>query len=225
MPFYFTEAIFLKNKPEVNKNPAPEIIHEKIKVHSLGERKHLLLVDESVISFRDQKLSLQDVTHFKFGLRAIQVYRFTLGWQYQLSIVTPSDYLEIKLTVLFKIQNQYFTALSHQIVDAIWPPIGERLFKRTVALLKAGGKWDVGNCQFSKAGIIITQSTGFSRKQYQLPWTEVSYEKKYDRLVINSKYTPGIWTNLYFLEHWNVDIAMNILDWLLEEDGINQLDS
>lgn len=200
-----------------------ERIDKNIKVHSFGEKKHTLTADEHVLSFNGQVIFLKDVTHFKFGLQPIQVYRFAVAWKYQLSLKTATQQLDIIFKSYFNLRNRYFYKLFHHLSDIVWQQIGDRLFQETVALLTAGGVWQVGNCRLSKEGIRISRPGLRAEQQHLLPWADVSYEKKHDRLVINSKSNPGFWTNLYYLEHWNVDTAMNVLDWLLEEDGLRQL--
>jgi hypothetical protein len=74
---------------------------------------------------------------------------------------------------------------------------------------------DIGKCQVSERGIT------WSGKLIQ--WSDLSYQKNYNRLTINSKSNLKVYTNLYYLENFNVDVLLGILHWIYKGDGIQQL--
>jgi hypothetical protein len=184
-----------------------------------------LSVNKETIRFGETTIRREEITEIKYWIGGIQFYRFLVGRWYHIGLKTPANQVNIILKVYLGIGNDYFSDLCSRIIDEIWEPVTDRLYNKNKELLLAGGTMLVGTCQVSKAGILINRSNGFSSKQKRISWDDLDYEKKYDRLVLNSKSDPGAWVNLYFQHTWNIDILMTLLDWVTKENGLAELQS
>lgn len=198
-------------------------MNEIIKVSSLGEKNKRLIIDDKVFSFNDQKIPFNQVTGLKYGVSLMPFYRFSVGRKYHIGLKTPTDQVDLVLRSYFRMSNSYLQSIYNQIIELIWEPVTDQLLSQSMDLLLTGQTFGVGNCRISKAGIVINKDAGLTKKPQLISWDDLSYEEKYDRLVLNSKNNQSIWTNLYFLDNWNVDILMAILDWLYKEDGLAEL--
>jgi hypothetical protein len=201
--------------------PVSEDLHEKIRMNSFGERIHLLFLNSTQLILNDTKINLTEISHFKFGVKIWQLGMFPVGRSYYISLKTPTQKLNLVLRSFFGIRDGYLAKLYERLADNISLKIGERLFREAVTVLKTGNSFNIGPCTVDKQGISLRTSP--SNNLPLIPWHDLSYAKKYDRLVINSKSKRQIWFNLYFLEHWNVEVLMDVLDWLFEEGGLPEL--
>lgn len=198
-------------------------MYEIIKVNSFGAKSKTLRIADQILSFDNQNVSLDQVTGLKYGVSLMLFYRFSLGRSYQISLQTPTSQVDIVLRSYFQISNHYLQHLYQQILELIWEPVADRLLRESTQLLLSGQILRVGNCALSQAGIVLNKAAGLTKKPQLITWDELSYEAKYDRLVLNSKNNPALWTNVYFLDTWNGDILLAILDWLYQENGLAEL--
>jgi hypothetical protein len=205
--------------------PVAEDIEEEIKLDSFGERIHTVVLHKNQLLFDDTRITLTAVSHFKFGVKIIQFGMFPVGRRYQIDLKSPEKEFSLVFRTYLGLGNKYFNRLFERLVDGIWLRIGERLFREAVALISGDKTFTIGSCTVSRQGIILNQDTPLAKKQHLVLWNELSYEKKYNRLVINSKVNHRIWANLYFLDDWNVDVLMDVLDWLFKEGGLAELEN
>jgi alpha-D-ribose 1-methylphosphonate 5-triphosphate synthase subunit PhnG len=195
---------------------------EKVRLHPFGVRKYLLSVDHHGLSFRDQSLAFDQVTDLRFGAEAIPFYRSSVGVTYQINLKASRRQLNIVFRSFFGLMEDFYTTLYNEVVACIWERVSDRLVQEKMDLLQAGRAFEVGDCTVSKAGVTLKISTGFSKKAYVVPWDDLTYEKLYNRLVLNSKSNQQIYTSLHYMETWNVDIFMALLDRLYHPDGETQ---
>ena len=204
-------------------NPALPEINQKIKLSSFGRTEQILLLDDKSISFAGNALELREITHFKFGVNVLHIGMFVVGRKYQILIKTPSARLKLAFRSYFKISNSYFNHLFHQIVNGVWLRIGDRLLAEMIEAIKAGKELKFGTCTVSKTGITLNKNAKNPQKKYFISWDDLSYEKKYNRLVLNSKKDVRRWANLYYQDNYNVDVLIEFLDWIYKEDGLATL--
>ncbi|GEO07074.1 hypothetical protein AAE02nite_47380 [Adhaeribacter aerolatus] len=203
--------------------PVSEDLHEKIRLNSFGEKSHSLLLNNSQFILGNTSIKLAEISHFRFGTKLLQFGMFPVGRSYQISLKTATQEFNLVLRSFFGIRDNYLAGLYENLADNLWLRIGERLLKDAVAALKTNNSFRVGTCQIIKTGILLRKSP--SSKVILILWRDLSYVKKYNRLEINSKNDTRIWFNLYFLEQWNVEVLMDLLDWIFEEGGLAELEN
>jgi hypothetical protein len=196
---------------------------ELVRVSSFGKKDTPLSIDPDFIRFGEKKIRKAEITEILYSISAIQFYKFSLGTRYHIGLKTLTDQADIILNSYFGMENNYFQDLFSSIMEEIWEPVTDSIWDTSKNLLAAGGALQVGSCQVSKAGILITRDHAFTRKQQLIRWEDLHYEKKHDRLVLNSKSDQQVWTHLYFRDTWNIDILMTLLDWLTQEGGLAEI--
>jgi len=199
------------------------ILPEYIKLNSFGSKQHRIYIDEEKFSFVDTEIYLPHISDLKFGLTMMQFYRFTLGRRYVLSIKFADKELNLVFKSFLGLENEYFDTIYHQILDAVWDRIADRLMAEKIQQLKSEKGLRVGNCVFHISGVTIYRQNFFSAKEEFISWEDLTYKINYNRLSIYSNRNSQIWTNLFYTENWNVDLLMHILDWLYEQNGLTEL--
>ncbi|MFD2246245.1 hypothetical protein [Pontibacter ruber] len=198
-------------------------VDEVIRTNSFGDEHVPIRIGKGTIVFNGKEIRLEEVTGIKTGLQLIQLYIFPIGRKYLIALKTPTDQLDIVFRSYFRIDNDYFDGLFDEILDEIWDPITDRLLEESIKLITDGGVVVVGNCRVDREGVAVITDAALSKKFDLIPWSDLDYDMKHDRLVISSKSDHQVWTNLYFLDTWNVDILTAILDWVFEENGLAEL--
>jgi len=199
------------------------ILAENIKVNSLGKKQHPIYLDDVKFSFANTEIYLSQISDLKFGLSLMQFYRFSLGSKYVISVKDSDHEINLVFINYFGLDTDYFDTLYDQITDAIWDQIADRLVAEKVQQLKSGNNFKVGNCLFNKEGITINRHNLFSNNKEFIPWEDLTYKKNYNRLTLYSKSNSQIWTNLFYTENWNVYLAMYMLDWIYDQNGLTAL--
>ena len=199
------------------------ILAENIKVNSLGRKHHLIYLDDVKFSFANTEIYLSQISDLKFGLSLMQFYRFSLGSKYVISVKDSNNEINLVFINYFGLNTDYFDTLYDQITDAIWDQIADRLVAEKVQQLKSGKGFKVGNCLFKNEGITINRHNLFSQIEEFIPWKDLTYKKNYNRLTLYSKSNSQIWTNLFYTGNWNVDVAIHILDWIYDQNGLAEL--
>lgn len=191
---------------------APLTIREKVRPHPFAVRKHLLAVDEEAISYQGQTFSFAEITAMRYGIESIPFYRDSLGVTYTINLQASDRRMDLVFRSLFGINDDFYADLFSQLMDMIWDKAGERLVQEKWNLLQAGKPVEVGNCELKEEGLTFQMHSGFSTKSRFVSWDDLTYEKLYNRLVLNSKNDLTVYTNLPYTETWNVDVLMDILD-------------
>jgi len=199
------------------------ILPEYIKLNSFERKKHRIYLDDEKFAFADTEISLSHISDLKFGLKMMQFHLFSLGRKYSFSVKSLEKEIELVFKSYFGLGNNYFDTLYHQILDAVWDRVADRLLAEKIQELKSEKGLSVGNCVIRTAGITIYQQSFFSEKAAFISWQDLTYKKNYNRLSVYSKTNSQIWTNLFFTENWNVEFLMHILDWLYEQNGLAEL--
>jgi hypothetical protein len=60
---------------------------------------------------------------------------------------------------------------------------------------------------------------GIRYKGFLITWSDLSFQINYNRLTLNSKSDTTVWTNLYFVETYNVQVLMYFLERKFEPEA------
>lgn len=170
-----------------------------------------LRVADGVLHYRGQQLPLAAVTALRHGAEAIRFWRGSLGTRYVLSLQAPAQTLDVVLWAWLDWREPYFEQVYTALLRAVWPATGQRLVQEARATLLAGGTVTIGPCQLTAAGLTL--------KGRFIPWDDLSCVRNYDRLTVGSKTDLRVWTSLYYLRDYNVDLLWRVLRWVLERGG------
>jgi hypothetical protein len=188
---------------------------QEIKTSSFGRVNKWLKISDGKLVFISKQIDLQSVTHFKYGVEPIQFDMFNVGRK--LTIELRSDEcVKIVFKSYFGFSWKYFSLLYGNILSEIWQDTAARIFDESIDSLRRGEMITVGKCSLGRDGIFFAN--------FRINLRDLSYQKNYNKLTLNSKSNAKIFTNLYYLEDYNVDVLMAVLDWIYKKDGLQELE-
>ena len=167
-----------------------------------------LTVVGSDLIYRQQKISLPDVIAIKYGWLPIRLDMYTIGGRYKIELKTANQTVKLNFRSYFGFFKKRQEDNFYAILDVIWDMTVVRLLNKMVDDIDAGKSVCVGECVIDRDGILYN---GFL-----IRWDDLLYQKNYNKLTLNSKSDPSVWTNLYYAETDNVHILMFYLEWKFE---------
>jgi hypothetical protein len=189
-------------------------MEEIIKLTSFGRANQQLLIRDGALTFDHSSIDLQSVTGLQYGVAAIRLDMFSIGRKYLIALRTKDDVSKIVFKSYMGVSRNYFDRIYKQILDEIWEETILRLIENAINAIRKGETWTIGKCNVYMDGILYGKEL--------IQWADLSYQKNYNRLTINSKSNPKVYTNLYYLENFNVDVLIGILHWIYHENVIEE---
>lgn len=129
----------------------------------------------------------------------------TIGSRYVVELTTADDKIKIDFASYFGAFKQRQRENFNMFLDFIWDSTVVRLVNSMADDLDNGKVFSIGKCSVTANGILV--------KDFLIEWNDLSYQRNYNRLTLNSKSNASIWTNLYYTETDNVHVLMNFLEW------------
>lgn len=157
------------------------------------------------LKYYDQRLDLSAVTGIKYGWIPIRFDMFTIGGHYLIELKTTDRKLKMSFRYYFGLFAKRQSENFQCILDAVWDMTVVRLLESMIDDIDNHRTVAVGNCRVNGDGILL--------KDFLINWEDLSYQKNYNKLTINSKSNSEIWTNLYYTETDNVHVLMHFLEW------------
>lgn len=198
-------------------------MNELIKHHSFGEKKNQLVINEDIIEYQGIIIKRDEITGIKYWISANIFYKFSIGTTYYIGIQSKKEQIDFVFTGYLGISDNYFQNVCEQIIDEIWEPVLVQIWNHQVDLLLSGHVITVGPCQLNSEGIFLRKDQLIHKQKLFIPWKDLKYEKKYDRLVINSTSDSAVYKNLYYKDCWNIETLLSLLHWITEENGLTEI--
>jgi hypothetical protein len=170
---------------------------------SLSFHDHLLSVNGKTIS-------MPDVTDMKYGYAPIRLDMFTIGSRFMIDLKTPADSVTVNFRSYFGINKAKQQQKFSMLLEAIWDSALVRLLDEMTERIEKGEPVSVGRCHITEQGIRY--------KDFLIAWNDLSFQVNYNRLTLNSKSNATVWTNLYFVETYNVQVLMYFLERKFEHE-------
>lgn len=191
------------------------LFDELVKTSSFTSEKKRVTVTKEEIIINDKGLHLAEVTEFLYGLEPIQLDMFYIGTKYIIDLKTPNNQLSIVFKTYWGLSRKDIYNHYTHILNSIWEKTGVRLVNNAIDRILMDELIVVGNCTIAKRGILF--------KDVLTEWDNLSYQRTYNKLVLNNKSNSKIYTNLYRTKTYNIDVLTNILDWVFKSEGIKEL--
>jgi hypothetical protein len=189
---------------------------QQIRLSSFGIGSHDLKIIKDNIILDGLLIDLNDVGEIKFAVTGIQFDMFTVGRNFHIELKADEKKIRLDLKCFFGIREKYFAGLYQSILNEIWELTVVRLFHQYVENILDGSNYRIGNCVLLREGI--------SLKNEFIGWRDMAYEVKYDRITLNHKSNPKLWSNIYFFETYNSQVLRFVLDWVFLEKGLEELE-
>jgi len=182
--------------------------------------KELSFTPQSIL-FGNQKLSLptiidlskQEQIQYRFGVKWIRGYKFTIGRKYQLFIkngdgetikISFGSYYGINKIPLF---NQYI-----EILNQLWRSYFDGLVDEYLALFEQKTPFTIANVKFDEFGIKINSVNFIKEEEKSLPWDDVGTRDYQTYFAIFSKQSPSIINKSYsYLNDWNTRVLYSVV--------------
>ena len=155
--------------------------------------------------YYDQKIALTDVTAIRFGWLPVRLDMFRIGGRYELELKTADQKIKMSFRSYFGLFRKRQSEKFNILLDVIWDATIGRLLNEIVADIDRGQTVAIGKCAVSAEGILL--------KNFFITWEDLSYQRNYNKLTINSNSRADIWTNLYYTETDNVHMLAHFLQW------------
>lgn len=177
------------------------------------------------IEFGSQKLALptaidlstEEPLQYRFGIKWIRGFEFTVGRKYQLFIkngdgdtikISFGSYYGINKIPLF---NQYI-----EILNQLWRSYFDGLVDQYLELFKQKVPFTLANVKFDEFGIKIKSVNFIKEEEKSLPWTDVGTRDYQTYFAIFSKQAPSIINKGYsYLDDWNTRVLYSVVQTIL----------
>ena len=136
---------------------------------------------------------------------------YTIGGRYTVELKTSDEKMKLSFPYYFGIFKERQGDKFEMLLEAIWDMTVVRLLNTMIDDIKRGHSVSIGQCLVRPDGILY--------KKFLIPWEDLSYQKNYNRLTINSKSNTDVWTNLYYTEVDNVYVLIHFLEWKFQRES------
>ena len=138
-----------------------------------------ITVIRNELIYNKKKINLANVTAVKFGWLPIRLDMYTIGGRYTVELKTSDEKMKLSFPYYFGIFKERQGDKFEMLLEAIWDMTVVRLLNTMIDDIKRGHSVSIGQCLVRPDGILY--------KKFLIPWEDLSYQKNYNRLTINSK--------------------------------------
>jgi hypothetical protein len=161
-------------------------------------------VNETTLTLGETSINCFNVHSIKYGYAPIQLDMYTIGSRYTIDLKTNDQQLLLSFKSYFGIKKHRQYRKFASLLDSIWDSTVTRLTDEMFAHCQANKPFNIGNCIISPDGITY--------KNFLITWNDLTYQANYNKLTLNSKSNDKVWTNLYYLETYNIHPLRYFLD-------------
>ncbi|ARS42711.1 hypothetical protein CA265_24835 [Sphingobacteriaceae bacterium GW460-11-11-14-LB5] len=184
-----------------------------------------LLFKSQSIEFGNQKLALpiaidlskEEPIQYRFGIKWIRGFEFTVGRKYQLFIKNgDSEMIKISFGSYYGINkiplfNQYI-----EILNQLWRSYFDGLVDQYLALFEQKTPFTLANVGFDEFGIKIKSVNFIKEEEKSLSWIDVGTRDYQTYFAIFSKQAPSIINKGYsYLDDWNTRVLYSVVQTIL----------
>ena len=188
-----------------------------IRLSSFRGRNTSIKLEDGNLSFDGTTISLSEIREVKAAIEPIELDMYVIGSKYCIVLRSETNSLEITFRCFFSIHKKYFNALFNEIINSFWDATVGRLLDESIEVLKRGDTFSIGKCTVSRTGVSFNSNF--------ILWDDLSYQRNYNKLTLNSKSSKEVWTNLFYNEEFNVYLLLGLLEWIYKEGGLSELSS
>jgi hypothetical protein len=191
--------------------------------------KKLLFTQQS-ITFGNQKLSVPTITdlsqgeslQYKFGIKWIRGFEFTVGRKYQL-FIKNSDGQIIKISFgsyyginKLPLYNQYA-----EILNQLWETYFDGLVDQYLALFSQKIPFFLANVKFDESGIKIKATNFIKEEEKSLLWHDIGTKNYRTYFAIFSIQNPSDINKGYsYLNDWNTGVLYSVIKTILKRKEV-----
>lgn len=186
------------------------------------DRPHSLVVDSEFLQFgmlnSDSEVlfmfSRQDIAAFRYGVKWIKGFEFTIGRVYCVDVKSTSgEIISVRLKSLYSINKDAIWQKYSQILEALSKYYFDDICRNAISKIEDGEEWRHETIIITKSGVHLP------KRKMKLPWSDVGSKLYATYYAIYSKSKPDIYESFEFLEDWNTSVIYSITEGILQSSG------
>jgi len=193
-----------------------EEIQLTIKRGLLDNRQRQLIINSDFIKFEDKDLlsalytrfERDSIKDFRFGIKWIRGFEFTIGREYQIFIRNQDNrVLKINFKSLYGHRRKEYHKLYAQIIDSLWNFYFLTITDNLIDKFNKGEKFSIANVLFSENNLTIIVSRAFKEEKKEISWNKVGKRDYQTYFAIFSLDDPNNINRGYsYLDDWNTAV-------------------
>jgi hypothetical protein len=190
---------------------------------SILDRYRQLVIDKNYIEFGDNELiatpptkfNKEDITGFRYGIKWINGYQFTIGRTYCIDIQNKNGkIIKLRLKSLYGVRKKQLTNKYIQIVNALHDCFFDDLSRQYLTKFNENIEFELGGLLFSQKGI------SFKANSDAIPWEDIGTASYRTYYTIYPKSDPNQYKAFEYLYHWNTGVVYSVSRQILKNKGM-----
>jgi hypothetical protein len=192
------------------------------KPHIIGASKQLTVSDQFIqlkAAGKDDKgtrLDKQDIVAYRFGVKWINGYKFTIGREYQIFVKDSFGcVLKIGFKSLYGYKRNELYAQYNDVMKAIWDNHLSDLATNYLQQVSSGETIRICGVEITQTTVTIEARKILNKKKVTLPWELVGTKDYATYYAIFSTENPAEENSTYnYLDDWNAGILYSVIETL-----------
>ncbi|MES2556502.1 MAG: hypothetical protein V4604_10150 [Bacteroidota bacterium] len=189
----------------------------------LGPTKQLIVSKESIQLNRIGKSNEQaihfdknDIVSYRFGIKWITGYMFTIGREYQLFIKDNTDRtIKINLKSFYGFKKKELTQRYSKIIESVWKNYFAKIANDYLKQLSDGEMITICGVRITDKEVTIETNNPLNKKSISIPWEHVGTKDYHTYYAIFSTENPtDINRGYYYKDEWNVGVLYSVMETL-----------
>jgi len=215
MEKYFIRIKTIFDKTMLGDNETLPLIqsHQLSVKSSIFDRNRQLTIAKDYIEFDDNdlisksptKFDKEDIIGFRYGVKWINGYQFTIGRVYCIDIQNKQNkIIKLRLKSIYGIRKKLLTEKYATIVNTLYDNFFDNISKDYLS------RFD-NKIDFELAGLFFTQSgISLNKKSKPISWDNVGTASYKSYYTIFSKSDPSCYKAFEYLNDWNAGIIYSV---------------
>lgn len=193
-----------------------------IKSSFLDRERQLIITDEHIefddndrISALPTKFLVPDIVAFRFGIKWINGYQFTIGRIYCVDIKSKKDdVIKIRLKSLYGINLRKLSAKYSEILNGLYDNIFDNISADFLEKFSKSIEFEILGMTFKSSGIY------FNDKRRLIEWEDLGTKNYSTYYAVFSKSNPALHKTFEYLTDWNTGILYSVSRQILNDKGL-----
>ena len=178
---------------------------------TIFDKERVLVISPEAIDYKDTSLSKFEIDEIRYGVKAINGYRFTIGRIYCIDLKSLSGtILKIRLKSIYGIRKKLLAEKYLVIVRALLENYINDVSNRFINRFMSKKDFDLLGITFTQAGIKLNTNSDF------ILWEDVGTKNYARYYALFSKTDPNNYKALYYLEDWNTTVLYSVSRYILK---------
>lgn len=178
---------------------------------TIFNKESTINITPELLEYQNISLSKFEIDEIRYGVKAIDGYRFRIGRIYCIDVKSLSGtVLRIKLKSVYGIRKKILGEKYRAIVNALFENYFNFVTQSFINLFENQVDFDILGITFTQEGILL------DKKSQIIPWEDLG-TKNYSRYyAIFSKENRNNYKALYYLEDWNTAVLYSVSRYILK---------